>query len=86
MYILDSVKGSNKHICLASIFEDLWIWHKKLGHASMRLIEKLARLGLVVGLPKMDYTKDHICDACQLGKQTRNPFTSKDIISTIKPL
>lgn len=80
------MKESTEHICLASIFEDPWIWHKILRHASMRLIEKLSRIDLVIGLPKLDYTKYHICDACQLGKQTRNSFANKDIISTIKTL
>ncbi|XP_070043085.1 uncharacterized protein [Nicotiana tomentosiformis] len=32
------------------------------------------------------FSKDHICDACQLGKQTRSSFKIKNIVSTIKPL
>ncbi|KAH0704355.1 hypothetical protein KY285_018633 [Solanum tuberosum] len=57
-------------IGIASMTDDPWIWHKKLGHASIRLIEKLAKNELVIRLPKLDYSKDHICDACQMGKQT----------------
>ncbi|XP_060200433.1 uncharacterized protein LOC132628684 [Lycium barbarum] len=86
VYTLDSVKNSTGHIFLASMGEDPWMWHKKFGHASMRLIEKLARHDLVIGLPKLNYTKDHLCDSCQKGKQTRNSFSSKDIVSTFKPL
>ncbi|XP_059291073.1 uncharacterized protein LOC132044597 [Lycium ferocissimum] len=86
VYTLDSIKNPTGHICLASMGEDPWMWHKKLGHASMRLIEKLARHDLVIGLPKLNYTKDHICDSCQKSKQTRNSFNSKDIVSTSKPL
>ncbi|XP_060170564.1 uncharacterized protein LOC132601497 [Lycium barbarum] len=85
-YSLDSVKNPKGHICLASMGEDPWMWHKKLGHASMRLIEKLTRHDLVIGFPKLNYTKDHLCDSCQNGKQTRNSFSSKDIVSTSKPL
>lgn len=33
-----------RNIFLASMSEDPWIWNKKLGHASRRLIEKLAKL------------------------------------------
>ncbi|XP_070011166.1 uncharacterized protein LOC142162446 [Nicotiana tabacum] len=33
-----------------------------------------------------DFSKDHICDACQLGKQTRSSFKVKNIVSTSKPL
>ncbi|XP_060182255.1 uncharacterized protein LOC132611916 [Lycium barbarum] len=86
VYVLDSVKSPAGHICLASTGEDPWVWHKRLGHASMRLIEKLAKHNLVLGLPKVNYSKDHICDACQKGKQTRSSFNSKDIVSTSKPL
>jgi len=56
------MKNTGEHICLASMTDDPWIWHKKLGHASMRLIEKLVKNELVIGLPKLDYSKDHICD------------------------
>lgn len=34
----------------------------------------------------MDYSKHHICDASQMGKQTRNSFYDKDISSTKKPI
>ncbi|XP_060210332.1 uncharacterized protein LOC132637231 [Lycium barbarum] len=36
VYTLDSVKNPKGHICLASMGEDPWMWHKNLGHASMR--------------------------------------------------
>ena len=52
----------------------------------MNALEKLSRLELVIGLPKLKFEKDHICDACQLGKQTRSSFKVKDIVSTTKPL
>ncbi|KAH0653229.1 hypothetical protein KY289_030907 [Solanum tuberosum] len=82
VYILDSVKNNGEHICLASMSDDPWIWHKKLGHAS----REASQNDLVIGLPKLDYSKDHICDACQMGKQTRNSFSSKDTVSTNKPI
>ena len=41
---------------------------------------------LVKGLPKIDFDKFRICDACQLGKQTRGSFKSKNIVSTSRPL
>ncbi|KAH0730443.1 hypothetical protein KY289_001631 [Solanum tuberosum] len=59
--------------------------HKKLGHASMRLIEKLAKKELAIGLLKLDYSKDHICDACQMGKQTRNQFLARILSPQINP-
>lgn len=51
VYILESVQGAKEYICLSSISENLWIWYKYIGHASMRLIETLPRHELVLGLP-----------------------------------
>jgi len=52
----------------------------------MHALENLSRFELVIGLPKLKFEKDHVCDACQLGKQTRSSFKGKDIVSTSKPL
>lgn len=35
---------------------------------------------------KLDFSKDQICDACQLRKQIRSSFKVKNIVSTTKPL
>ena len=59
---------------------------RKLGHASIDTISKLLKKDLVKGLPKLNFSKDKICQACQQGKQTKNSFKSKDIISTSRPL
>ncbi|XP_070031850.1 uncharacterized protein [Nicotiana tomentosiformis] len=47
----------------ASILDDSWVWHRKLGHASMHTIHNLSKNDLVIGLPKLDFSKDQICDA-----------------------
>jgi len=52
----------------------------------MHALGKLSILEIVIGLPKQKFEKVHICDACQLGKQTCSSFKGKDIVSTSKPL
>lgn len=49
-------------------------------------LRNLQDMELAIELPKLNYTKDHIYDACQMGKQTRNSFIAKVIVSTSKPL
>lgn len=71
---------------LVSVKENNWLWHKKLGHASMRLISKLNRHKLVRGLPSMSYKDDLLCEACQKEKQVKSSFKSKNIVSTFRPL
>ena len=46
------------------INETSWLWHRRLGHASMNSISKLIKKDLVKDLPKFDFQKDKICDAC----------------------
>ena len=48
--------------------ETSWLWHRRLGHASMYLISKLIRKGLVRDLPKLSFETNKVCNACQFGK------------------
>ena len=50
--------------CLVSVNDDFWIWHKRFTHASMHLIDKLSKNDFVVGLVKVKYVKNKICNAC----------------------
>jgi len=72
--------------CLLFIKENHWLWHKKLGHASWRLISKLQKNNLVRDLWSMSYKDDLLYEACQKGKQIKNSFTSKNVVSTTRPL
>ncbi|GJR75159.1 retrovirus-related pol polyprotein from transposon TNT 1-94 [Tanacetum coccineum] len=38
-----------------------WLWHRRLSHLNFRAINHLARHGLVRGLPKLKFKKDHLC-------------------------
>jgi len=52
----------------------------------MEHLNKLISKDLVIGLPKLKFEKDRLCDACQKGKQVRVSFKSKNIVSTTQPL
>jgi hypothetical protein len=87
VYILDlddeSMSGAK---CLVTKSEDSWLWHRRLAHLNFDLLNKIVSKDLVVRLPKLKFTKDHLCDACQMGKQTKISFKSKSGISTSRPL
>ncbi|GJS73008.1 retrovirus-related pol polyprotein from transposon TNT 1-94 [Tanacetum coccineum] len=40
-----------------------WLWHRRLSHLNFDYITSLAKQGLVRGLPKLKYQKDHLCSA-----------------------
>nr|GFA04424.1 integrase, catalytic region, zinc finger, CCHC-type, peptidase aspartic, catalytic [Tanacetum cinerariifolium] len=54
-----------------------WLWHHRLSHMNFGAINHLARKGLVRGLPKLKFEKDHLCSACAMGKSTRKTHKPK---------
>ena len=65
---------------------EAWLWHKRFAHIHMEHMNKLIKHDLVVGLPKIKFIKDKLCDACQKGKQTKTTFKSKNVVSSSRPL
>ena len=85
MVHLDDIYVSNACF-VASNEHDSWLWHRKLGHASMCVLEKLISNDLVRGLPKIKFPYDKICDACTKGKHKRISFKSINDVSTSRVL
>ena len=62
------------------------LWHKSSAHIHMEHLNKLTKHDLVIGLPKIKFVKDKLCDACQNGKQTKSTFKSNNVVSTTRTL
>ena len=73
IYVVDlcDSKAFNEK-CLVSVNDDIWLWHRQLGHASMHTISKLSKKNLVKSFPKLAYQKDLIFDACVKGKHQKS--------------
>nr|GEW09504.1 integrase, catalytic region, zinc finger, CCHC-type, peptidase aspartic, catalytic [Tanacetum cinerariifolium] len=54
-----------------------WIWHRRLSHLNFGNINHIARQGIVRGLPKLKFEKDHLCSACAMGKSTKKSHKPK---------
>ncbi|GJS73977.1 retrovirus-related pol polyprotein from transposon TNT 1-94 [Tanacetum coccineum] len=54
-----------------------WLWHRRLSYLNFGAINHLARHGLVRGLPKLKFEKDHLCSACVMGKSKKKPHKPK---------
>ncbi|GJU03049.1 retrovirus-related pol polyprotein from transposon TNT 1-94 [Tanacetum coccineum] len=54
-----------------------WLWHRCLSHLNFGAINHLARHGLVRGLHKLKFEKDHLCSACALGKSKKKTHKPK---------
>ncbi|GKA22499.1 retrovirus-related pol polyprotein from transposon TNT 1-94 [Tanacetum coccineum] len=66
-------------ICLLSKASNTksWLSHKRLSYFNFDYITSLAKQGLVRGLPKPKYQKDHLCSACALGKSKKHSHKLK---------
>ncbi|GJX48278.1 retrovirus-related pol polyprotein from transposon TNT 1-94 [Tanacetum coccineum] len=82
----DMMKSSP--ICLLSKASKTksWLWHRRLSHLNFGTINQLSKQGLVKGLPKLKYTKDHLCSACQMGKSKKESHPHKHEPSTNEKL
>nr|GFA02181.1 retrovirus-related Pol polyprotein from transposon TNT 1-94 [Tanacetum cinerariifolium] len=54
-----------------------WLWHRRLSHLNFGAINHLARKGLVRGLSKLKFKKDHLCSAFAMGKSTKKTHKPK---------
>ncbi|GJS23354.1 retrovirus-related pol polyprotein from transposon TNT 1-94 [Tanacetum coccineum] len=85
LYVMKLENKPKDKICLATIDENSTLWHRRLGHANMRLIQSLASKELVRNLPKLRFDQ-HFCDACKIGKQAHVSHKAKNIVSTTRCL
>nr|GFA67273.1 putative ribonuclease H-like domain-containing protein [Tanacetum cinerariifolium] len=58
-------------------------WHRRMAHVNFKTINKLAKLGLVEGLPLKLFTNDHNCVACNKGKQHKASYKAVSDVRTI---
>nr|GEY25076.1 retrovirus-related Pol polyprotein from transposon TNT 1-94 [Tanacetum cinerariifolium] len=85
LYVMKLGKKLEDKIYLATIDEITILWHRRLSHANMRLIQSLASKELVRNLPKLKFDQ-HFCDAYEIGKQAHASHKAKNIVSTTRCL
>ncbi|GKA16487.1 retrovirus-related pol polyprotein from transposon TNT 1-94, partial [Tanacetum coccineum] len=54
-----------------------WLWHRCLSHLNYGATNHLARHGLVRGLYRLKFQKDHLCSACAMGKSKKQSHKPK---------
>ncbi|RDX97464.1 hypothetical protein CR513_19762, partial [Mucuna pruriens] len=78
-YLLKTNLSNQSVTILVCINSDKWVWNKKLGHTSLRLISKTRIHNLVRDLPSLMYKADLLCDVCQKGNQVTELFEFKTL-------
>ncbi|KAJ9545061.1 hypothetical protein OSB04_024768 [Centaurea solstitialis] len=87
-FLIFDVLDEKVEICLISSVknEEAWLWNTRFCHLNFHTLEKLVRLKLVKGLPKIKFEKDHLCSACEMGKLKRSSHKTKSDPSFDQPL
>ncbi|GJZ60263.1 retrovirus-related pol polyprotein from transposon TNT 1-94 [Tanacetum coccineum] len=85
LYVMKLGTKPEDQICLATINENSTLWHRRLGHANMRLIQSLVSKELVRNLLKLKFDQ-HFCEACKIGKQAHASHNAKNVVSMTRCL
>ncbi|GKB99019.1 retrovirus-related pol polyprotein from transposon TNT 1-94 [Tanacetum coccineum] len=81
-YIRD-LKGND---LLTATSSQAWLWHHRLSHLNFDTINLLSKYGIMTGLPKLKFVKDHLCSSYELGKAKRKSFKTKNTPSSKRHL
>ncbi|GJU97851.1 retrovirus-related pol polyprotein from transposon TNT 1-94 [Tanacetum coccineum] len=85
LYVMKLENKPKDKICLATINENSTLWHMRLGHTNMHLIQSLASKKLFRNLPKIKFDQ-HFCDACKIGKPAYASHKAKNMVSMTRCL
>nr|GEX18082.1 retrovirus-related Pol polyprotein from transposon TNT 1-94 [Tanacetum cinerariifolium] len=85
LYVMKLRNKPKDQICITTIDENSILWHKRLGHVNMRLIQSLSSKEFVRNLPKLKFDQ-HFHNACKMGKQDHASHKDKNIVSTTRCL
>jgi hypothetical protein len=60
-----------------------WLWHHRLGHVGMSILQKLQKEGHILGLTSIVFEEDRPYGACQAEKQVRTPHHAKSVVGDV---
>lgn len=70
IYMLDLIDVSlTSPKCLVALNDDSWLWHRRLGHVNFNFLNKVVSRDLVVGLPKIEFSKEYTRLQCKNSTQ-----------------
>nr|GFC37241.1 ribonuclease H-like domain-containing protein [Tanacetum cinerariifolium] len=73
----DMMASSPTCLLLKATKTKSWLWHRRLSHMNFGALNHLARQGLVRGLLRLKFEKDHLCSACAMVKSKKQSHKPK---------
>ena len=91
LYVLDmsqATSPTSTETCFVSkaIEKDSILWHKRMGHLSLRKMNQLVHNDLVEGVNLKNFHLPDSCVSCKKGKQTKRSHKAKSQHSITVPL
>jgi len=86
IYMLNVPCITSSMNCLLTRDDESWLWHRRLAHIHMHHLNRIASKDLVIGLPKLKFERNKLCEVCRMGKQTKSSFQPINVVSTTRPL
>ncbi|GJT75690.1 integrase, catalytic region, zinc finger, CCHC-type containing protein [Tanacetum coccineum] len=80
--ISDMAASSHVYLLSKATSTKSWLWYRRLSHLDFGTINDLTKHDLVDDLPKLKYSKDHLCYACEQGKSKKSSHQPKLVPST----
>ena len=71
VYIINIECAHTLDKCFSALHDDIWLWHRRLRHASMDLISNILKNDLVKGLLKIGFQKDKISKLVNLENKSK---------------
>ena len=85
IYMIEPAKVETESYFL-TLLDNVFLWHKKVGHVNFSQLENLSKKNLVNGLPNISIKDDVKCDTCLKNKMNSVSHKSKNLISTKRTL
>ena len=73
-----------EHVVLAAEYNDMDLWHQRLGHLCEQQLKYMVNKGLVSGMKLSKVTQLSFCEGCVEGKMNRSPFHPVGVRSSRK--
>nr|GEZ76458.1 hypothetical protein [Tanacetum cinerariifolium] len=90
MYNVDlkNIVPSRDLTCLftKAILDESNLWHRRLGHINIKIMNKLVKGNLVRGLLSKVFKNNHTCFACKKGKKHKASCKTKPVSSVSQPI
>ena len=74
------------HTCHKTSFDEIEIWHQRLGHLNFKNLTKIVNTRAFCGIPKLGMKKNEVCRSCQLEKQLKVSHKVSQQVTTTKVL